>query len=103
MKDFDFLLKLAALRVSPEEKEKLRREVSRVIAYFEELKEVPTEGVLPLISSIFFSSPLPLREDEPDLFHERESILEAFSEREGDFLKTPPIEEPSPLLGHCDE
>ncbi len=94
MKDFDYLLKLAALNINPEEKDRLEKEIFRIIEYFEELKKLDTEGVIPLISSIFFISPLTLREDEPKIFPERESILEAFSEREGDFLKTPPIEEP---------
>lgn len=93
MKDFDYLTKLAALRIKPQDKEALSKEIDKMINYFEELKQVKTDGVSPLISSVFFVSPMFLREDEPSSFSEVDSILQSFSVKEGAYLKTPPVEE----------
>ncbi len=46
--DIDHLARLAKLELSAEERVRLRRDLERILAYVEALKEVPVEGVDPL-------------------------------------------------------
>ncbi len=80
---------LAGLRLSPEERERLRAELRKILAYFQKLQEIPTEGVPPF-------SPLPgvtnaLREDEPGPSLPQEEALKNAPEKEDGFFLVPPL------------
>ncbi|MBC7093852.1 Asp-tRNA(Asn)/Glu-tRNA(Gln) amidotransferase subunit GatC [Candidatus Bipolaricaulota bacterium] len=80
---------LAGLRLSPEERERLRADLERILAYFQKLQEVPTEGVPPF-------SPLPevrnvLRPDEPGPSLSQEEALQNAPEKEDGFFSVPPL------------
>ncbi len=80
---------LAGLRLTPEEREKLRADLAKILAYFQKLQEVPTEGVSPF-------SPLPhvvnaLREDEPKPSLSQEEALQNAPEKEDGFFSVPPL------------
>lgn len=80
---------LAGLRLSPGERERLRAELGKILAYFQKLQEIPTEGVPPF-------SPLPgvanaLREDEPGPSLPQEEALKNAPEKEDGFFAVPPL------------
>lgn len=80
---------LAGLRVTPEERERLRVDLEKILAYFQKLGEVPTEGVPPF-------SPLPgvvnaFREDEPAPSLPQEEALRNAPEKEDGFFAVPPL------------
>lgn len=85
---------LAGLEVGPEERERIRAELTRILQYFRKLQELPTEGVPPF-------EPLAgqvnmWREDTPETSLPREEALaNAPAVRDGYFF-VPPVfgEEP---------
>jgi len=84
---------LAGLRLSPAERKKMREELAKILAYFQKLQEVPTEGVPPF-------SPLPgqvnvLREDEPSPSLSQEEALQNAPDRSDDYFRVPPLFPPS--------
>jgi len=91
MENLKDLLKLASLKVSEEEEEKLAQDVFMVIKYFDELKEVEDSSLINLSSLIFHPQELILREDREVTFTNREEIIKNFPEIEGEYLKSPPI------------
>ncbi|MCS7216438.1 MAG: Asp-tRNA(Asn)/Glu-tRNA(Gln) amidotransferase subunit GatC [Candidatus Bipolaricaulota bacterium] len=80
---------LAGLRLSPEERERLRADLAKILAYFRKLQEVDTEGVPPF-------SPLPgqtnvLREDEPAPSLPREAALRHAPDPADGYFRVPPL------------
>ncbi|MBC7222445.1 Asp-tRNA(Asn)/Glu-tRNA(Gln) amidotransferase subunit GatC [Candidatus Bipolaricaulota bacterium] len=80
---------LAGLRLTPEERERLRADLEKILAYFQKLGEVLTEGVPPF-------SPLPgvvnaFREDEPAPSLPQEEALRNAPEKEDGFFAVPPL------------
>lgn len=80
---------LAALGLSPEEREKLRAELAKILAYFQKLEEVPTEGVPTF-------SPLPgqvnvLRKDEAGPSLPQEEALKNAPDRKNGHFRVPPL------------
>ncbi|MBC8571187.1 Asp-tRNA(Asn)/Glu-tRNA(Gln) amidotransferase subunit GatC [Oscillospiraceae bacterium NSJ-54] len=72
--DVDHVANLSKLRLTPREKEEMKRELSAIIAFADELSAIDTEGVEPT------AHVLPLqnvwREDEVRPGIERETLLE---------------------------
>ncbi len=80
---------LAGLRLTSEEREHLRADLEKILAYFRKLQEVPTEGVPPF-------SPLPgvtnaFRPDEPGPSLPPEEALANAPEKEDGFFSVPPL------------
>lgn len=80
---------LAGLRLSPAERERLRADLEKILAYFQKLQEIPTEGVPPF-------SPLPgvanaFREDEPGPSLPQGEALKNAPEKEDGFFAVPPL------------
>lgn len=80
---------LAGLRLDPGEREKLKADLSKILAYFQKLQEIPTEGVPPF-------SPLPdqvnvLREDEPEPSLSQEEALANAPDQKDGFFRVPPL------------
>ncbi|MDO8557517.1 MAG: Asp-tRNA(Asn)/Glu-tRNA(Gln) amidotransferase subunit GatC [Candidatus Jorgensenbacteria bacterium] len=96
--EIEHLAELARIEVSPEQKKKLARDLEEILAHVKELSEVTTNSVEPMTGS---SAQLTtsgtqnrngFRDDE--LKHsdfKTEKSTEAFPEKEGGFLKIPPV------------
>jgi len=83
----EHIAKLARLAVTPEERDAFSRQLSSILEYVSQLQRIDTNGVEPL------SYPIPMEnvwaEDEvrPADAIERQAILDAFPEKDGDLLK----------------
>ncbi|MFN3346368.1 MAG: Asp-tRNA(Asn)/Glu-tRNA(Gln) amidotransferase subunit GatC [Candidatus Bipolaricaulaceae bacterium] len=80
---------LAGLRLTPEEREALRADLEKILAYFQKLQEVQTQGVPPF-------SPLPgqtnvLREDEPGASLSQEAALRNAPDAVDGYFRVPPL------------
>ncbi len=80
---------LAGLRLTPEEREALRADLEKILAYFHKLQEVDTQGVPPF-------SPLPgqinvLREDEPEASLPPEEALRNAPDAVDGYFRVPPL------------
>lgn len=83
----DRLADLAKLEFSADEKEKVKTDLSRVLAYCEKLNEVDTTGVEPLI---FMSESVNvLREDIPGGQVSRQEALKNAPSRDSDYFRVP--------------
>ncbi|MBI4160239.1 Asp-tRNA(Asn)/Glu-tRNA(Gln) amidotransferase subunit GatC [Candidatus Wolfebacteria bacterium] len=98
-KMLEYLAELARIDITGMDEEKLAKDLEAILAYFEELKEVDTEGVEPMAGGTMEVNIV--RDDEPTTNDQSfgaaqgkqptTELIEAFPEREGDFLKVPPI------------
>ena len=79
--EFETLCRLARLDVTDEERERLRGEFGRILAYVEALRAVPTEGVEPTAQA----HPLPAAErpDEERPGADRGEVLRAAPSHDG--------------------
>lgn len=91
-KTLKYLADLARVDVSGME-EKLTKDLGGILNYFEQLKEVNTDGVEPMTGGTFEKNVF--REDASEIKKEinatNEEIIEAFPEKECGFLKVPPV------------
>jgi len=80
---------LARLQLDPGEEERLVEEFNAILGYMEKLNELDTEGVAPT------SHPVPMsqgfRADEEAAFPERDAILAAAPQRDGNYYRVPRI------------
>ncbi len=86
------MAELAKIELHEHEKDKLIKDLGKILEYFEELKSVNTEGVEPLAGGT--SEKNVLRDDvvsERPLGADSGKLVEAFPEREGNYLKVPPV------------
>ncbi|MFH1161912.1 MAG: Asp-tRNA(Asn)/Glu-tRNA(Gln) amidotransferase subunit GatC [Candidatus Jorgensenbacteria bacterium] len=88
-KDVTHLAELARIALAPEEKKSLLKDLGGILAYFEELKAVDTEGVRPIAGGT--SSMNVVREDTGSEPIPNGLAVEAFPEAENGFLKVPPV------------
>ena len=95
-KSLDHLLALARMEEKdPKRREKLLKDLSKILDYFNELKEVDTENVEPMSGGTFLTDIM--RNDEEKYRdsrkHEeqREKSVEQFPRKENDYLKIPPV------------
>ncbi len=80
---------LARLNLTPDEEGVLPEQLSGILDYVEQLKELDTEGIEPTTRAIDVSNIF--REDKQKTFGDRESLLENAPEREEDFFRVPQI------------
>lgn len=101
-KDLENLEALARIEVSEKEKKKLLKDLEKILAHFEELKEVIAEGPGGQVSGGTFSKnvfrqdadlrarlPAPERSDGGQ--GQDPALTEQFPEKEKGFLKIPPV------------
>ncbi len=81
--------KLARLDISPEEEKQLASQMNDILAYFEQLGELDVTEVSPTARAIDTSNVT--RPDQLQPYAEREAILEAAPDQEGNFFKVPQI------------
>lgn len=89
-KDLRHLGELARLDLGNIDKEKLLHDFQKILAHFEELKNVKTENVEPMAGGTFTKNIF--RDDDPSqMTLPRERAVGQFLEKEKGFLKTPPV------------
>jgi aspartyl-tRNA(Asn)/glutamyl-tRNA(Gln) amidotransferase subunit C len=84
--EIDNLAKLVRLELTPAEKAGLGKDLSAILGYVDELKRVkdPAPALKPSQVNV-------LRADEAKPWPDREALLAAFPERQGDYLKVKAI------------
>jgi len=88
-KEVEYLGKLARIQLKEEEKNKLEKDIGKILEYISKLNEVNTENVEPTyhvlpIKNIF-------REDIPENSTPKEEILKNSPDKDDDFFKVPRI------------
>ena len=95
-KQVEHIAELARIKLSDEEKEKFSKELSQILDYFETLKKVDTENVLPISQAAGVKNVL--REDKEEKIEEqardkrREKILKNVPEKEKDYIKVKSVQ-----------
>ena len=80
---------LARLELTADEEERLTTQLGDILGYFEQLNELDVTGVEPTTRAIDVSNVV--RQDLLQPHPEREAMLEAAPDRDGDFFKVPKI------------
>jgi aspartyl-tRNA(Asn)/glutamyl-tRNA(Gln) amidotransferase subunit C len=88
-KEVEHIANLARLELTDEEKRRYRQQLSAILDYFAQLRELDTSGIPPT------SSVLPprsaLRDDEPLSGLSLEELLRNASDTEADQFRVPPV------------
>lgn len=87
--DLDKVAKLARIKLKPEEKEKLSKDLDNILAYIETLSRLDTKDTPPTSHVLALENVF--RPDEVRKTEIREQVLEAAPERDGNFFKVPKI------------
>lgn len=89
----EYLANLGKIHLEKGEETKLLSDLQKILAYFEELKEIDTDKVEPLSGGTIEENVF--RSDQPKEIKlplvDKEKLLRAFPEKSGDFLKVPPV------------
>lgn len=85
----DRLAKLAKLSFSPEEKERIKADLSRILDFIDKLNEVDTEGVEPLIYMNEHEDLL--REDVVNFVVSQKEALSNSPDKDSDYIKVPKV------------
>ena len=87
-----YLAELSRIEISEEKEKKLLSDLEKILEYFEELKEIDTSNIQPLAGG---ADLINVYREDKDFFDElckkQEKLIEAFPEKEREFLKVPPI------------
>ncbi len=87
--EIEKIAELARIRLRPEEKEKLSRDLQSILQYVEKLKELNTDGVEP--TSHVMNLENVFRPDEVKPSAAIEKLLKQAPAREGNFFKVPKV------------
>ncbi len=87
--EIEQIAELARLSLKPAEKEKLKKDLESILAYVEQLKQVPTDHVEP--TSHVLNLENVFREDKTRPCDVREEVLKHAPHREGNFFKVPKV------------
>ncbi|MFH1192856.1 MAG: Asp-tRNA(Asn)/Glu-tRNA(Gln) amidotransferase subunit GatC [Candidatus Jorgensenbacteria bacterium] len=88
-KDVTHLAELARMALTPSERKSLLKDLEKMLAHFEELKEVNTDGVTPMTGGT--QEVNAVRKDETGMKLPADATRAAFPESEKGFLKIPPV------------
>lgn len=86
----DHLQELSRIELTPEEREKLARQLGDIVAYVEQLQDVDTTGVEPTSAVVHEGYP-ELRADDVRPGLDRETILGAAPDRANHFFRVPKV------------
>ena len=91
-KTLEHLAELARIKIDKKQESKLLKDMREILAYFEELGNLNTEGVQPLDGgtdneNVFNPDDETARRSD----FNKKRLLDEFPEKEGDFLKIPPV------------
>jgi aspartyl-tRNA(Asn)/glutamyl-tRNA(Gln) amidotransferase subunit C len=81
--------KLARLKLSEKEQGELSQVLSHVLAHFEQIAKVNTDGVLPLLTPTDMSQGL--RADVAEKLIDSDKLLENAPDKSGRLFKVPPV------------
>lgn len=87
--DIDKVATLARIRLKPEEKAKLQKDLDSILAYVAKLKEINTDGVEP--TSHVMDLENVFRADEVRPSNAIDALLAQAAAREGKFFKVPKV------------
>ena len=88
-KDVEHVAKLARLELSETEKEKYTEQFSNILDYFNQLKEVNTENIEPMVHVLPVRNVM--REDKAEYASNKEEILKNAPVEEDGYFKVPKI------------
>ena len=88
-KDLEHLAELARIDLKEGEEVKLQKDLGSILDYFKELQSVNTDGVEPVSGGTELKNVL--REDVPGGTDDTGKGPEAFPDKQGGFLKVPPV------------
>ncbi|MBI1839177.1 MAG: Asp-tRNA(Asn)/Glu-tRNA(Gln) amidotransferase subunit GatC [Candidatus Colwellbacteria bacterium] len=87
----DYIAKLARIKLDSHEEDKFAEDLGKILEHFKELQSVNTEGIAPMTGGTELKNIF--RKDELDIRREvaRDNLVNAFPDKEKDYLKVPPI------------
>lgn len=88
--EIDRLAQLCRIEYTREEKDRLKKSLAGILEYFDELKKVNLEGILPC-DHILENLLTPLREDEVGEILSREDFLAGAPAQAADMVRVPPV------------
>ena len=89
LQEVEQVARLARLALSPEEKERMRRELDGILAYIDKLRALDTEGVEPTSHAVPMTNVM--REDAPRPSLPRADMLANAPDPSGDLFRVPKI------------
>ncbi len=89
LEDVEHVARLARLELSDDEKERMRRELDRILSYIDKLRALDTDGVEPTSHAVPLTNVM--REDETRPSFPQSDMLSNAPERSGDFFRVPKI------------
>lgn len=89
--EIDKIAELARIKLKPEEKEKLTKDLNAILGYVKKLESLPTDAVEP--TSHVLNLENVFRADEVKGCEVREEVLQHAPAREGKFFKVPKVVE----------
>ncbi len=87
--DVDHVAELARLSFNDEEKERLARDMSRILDYIDTLNELDTAGVPPMSHGVTRENVT--RSDEPNARISKEQALQNAPDTDGEYLRVPRV------------
>ena len=88
----EHLASLARIDLPEERANSLMRDLAGIIEYFEQLNELDTTGVEPLLSLLSHTAPL-IRADEPRDGLSTEDAMKLAPDKLDDYFKVPPVKD----------
>ena len=90
-KTLEHLADLARIKITEKEGGKLLKDLKKILDYFDELQEVNTKKTEPVAGGTGLFNET--RDDETDKTPgtHRETLIDSFPEKDGDFLRIPPV------------
>jgi aspartyl-tRNA(Asn)/glutamyl-tRNA(Gln) amidotransferase subunit C len=87
--DVSHIARLAYIKLSGSEAEKMRVQLTNILSHFQALASVDTEGVEPTGHTTDVHSIMRIDEPHPPL--EREDVLQNAPDRDGEFMRVRPV------------
>ena len=87
--DVSHIARLAYIKLSGSEAEKMRVQLTNILSQFQALASVDTEGVEPTGHTTDVHSVMRIDEPHPPL--EREDVLQNAPDRDGEFMRVRPV------------
>jgi aspartyl-tRNA(Asn)/glutamyl-tRNA(Gln) amidotransferase subunit C len=89
LEEVEHVARLARLELSEADKERMRRELDRILSYIDKLRALDTEGVEPTSHAVPMTNVM--REDATRPSFPQDEMLANAPERSGDFFRVPKI------------
>ncbi len=89
-KHLEHLVALARIEIKASEEEKLLNDLQKILEHFNELQELNTEKVAPMAGGTELKNVMRSNEIREDRLKGDKSV-ESFPEKEGGYLKVPPV------------